>query len=379
MKKLIVLLLAFAMVGGVFAQTPALSASATLSFGVDLDTMQFGFKNDYSAKVTVPFAVANASKKGDSGWWGEIAVSNITFKLSDNPVAGGSALTFTDTDADGNPASLTAKITNGTWALSVYSAASPKFDVALDLTDTAYASAVFGKIDALGFGTKLSYAKGAYSAGIIASSKGDWTTNTSNEFALGTYADYKFTDTVSGGVKVAYDAFQTTKDLTAAAKISASFGKLSTFLGADVKLDAFAFDVRGDVKYAMDDLTAALNVYYGASDIDARAKVDYAKDAIEAGVALTDSDILAGGTYDFAAYAGYTLKADAKTSVYFRVDYTDDFAGARTLTPYVKLTNTSIANTTLTATWCSPTDTTVGVDLLAGKVGALVFAAKVSL
>jgi len=379
MKKLIVLLLAFAMVGGVFAQTPALSASATLSFGVDLDTMQFGFKNAYSAAVTIPFAVANASKKSDSGWWGEIAVSNITFKLSDDPVAGGSALTFTDTDADGNPASLTAKITNGTWALSVYSAVSPKFDVALDLTDTANTSSVYGKVDATGFGTKLSYAKGAYSAGIIASSKGDWITNTLNEFALGTYADYKFTDTVSGGVKVAYDAFEATKELTAAAKINASFGNLSTFLGADVKLDAFAFDIRGDVEYAMDDLSAALNVYYGSSDVDARVAIDYAKDAIEAGVALTDSDILAGGTYDFAAYAGYALKVDETTSVYFRADYTDDFATVRTLTPYVQLTNTSIANTTLTATWCDPTDTTVGVDVLAGNVGALVFAAKIKL
>jgi hypothetical protein len=385
MKKLIVLLLALAMVGGVFAQTPSLSANATLKFGVDLDKMQLGFSNSYSAAVTIPFAVANASKKGDSGWWGEIAVSNVTFELSDDPVAGTGVLTFTDTDADGNPATLSAKITNGTWALSVYSKPSLDFDVALSLDDST--STVKGAFDADSAGTKLSYSAGPLSAGVIATSNGDWTTNTKNEFALGAYADYKLNDNLSFSSKFGYDAFDASKQMAAAGKVSAAFGALKASVAGDATLDTFAYDVRGDVSYALMEgaVTPAVAVYYDQKDLDARVAADYAKDAVEAGISFTDNNIFKKDTQSYAMklYAGYTLKADEKTSVYFRVNYKDDLAGTRTLGPYVKLTNTSIANTTLTVTWCSLADlaagTTDGADLLAKQKGALVFAAKVSL
>lgn len=384
MKKLIVLLLAIAMAGAAFAQTPTLSASATLSFGVDLDTMQSGFKNECSATVTIPFTVADAAKKGESGWWGEIAVSNITFELTDDPTAIG-GFSLNDTDADGNPATLTAKITNGVWALSVYSAKSPDFDVALDLGDTT--STVIGAFDAVGNGTSLSYSAGALSAGVISSSKSDWTTNTKNEFALGGYADYTLNENIKVGGKVGYDLTDADKEFVIAGTAEATYGDLSSFIGSDIDLTGptVNYDVRGDVEYSLLEgvVVPAFAVYYDKKDIDARVAAYYEKDAVEAGLAFTDENLLKKDTqaYVLDIYAGYTYSLAETTTIYMRADYSNDLTGKKgSLIPYVQLKDTSIANTTLTLTWNALASATpAGVDVLAGNWGALVAAAKISL
>ena len=100
MKKLIVLLLAVVMVGAAFAQTPTVSASSTLSWGWDLDSGQTGFQNANDITIEVPFTLEDAEKKGDKGWWGEIAISNLTFILSDDAFSANDPLTFTDVDGD---------------------------------------------------------------------------------------------------------------------------------------------------------------------------------------------------------------------------------------------------------------------------------------
>lgn len=374
MKKLIVLLLAFVMVGAAFAQTPTLSASSTLKFGVDLDTMQFGFSNVNAATITVKFPVDNASKKGDAGWWGEIAVSNLNFKLSDNALTGGSALTFTDVDGDGKPATLTAKLTNGVWALSV----STKNSLDLNNAAAIFNGNVALAIDADIQGTTLSYAANGLSFGLTGTSKGDWTANPLNEFALGANVGYKVSDALSLSAALAYDAFDADKELGATALISYAEGALTASLAADADLTAaFTADTLVKLGYSvMDGLDLTAKAYYSMNDTDLEvyAAADYAVDAVEAGVWFGDYNVFTGPTYDLGVYAGYTAALAEKTSLYVKLEYTNDLAGAQTLTPYAKLTDTSVTNTTLCLEYNAG-----AVDLLAGNLGTLVASAKISL
>ena len=388
MKKLIVLLLTTAMVGAVFAQTPTLSASSTLSWGWDLDTGLTGFANTNKATISVLFPVDNVAKKGEAGWWGEIAVKNLYFKISDNQLTYDDGLTFTDwNDKDGDKvkdsgeyATLSAKITNGMWALSVSSKQS--FDFAN--ADALYTGDVAVTINADKAGTSLSYTANGLSVGVTAASKADWTANTKNEYALGANASYKVGDaiTVSGGV--AYDAFDATKQLGGTASVAYSAAPLTVSVATDLFYDptptpkTFDVDALLTVGYAvMEGLDAEADAYYSTldNDVDAKVAVDYAVDPIEAGVWFGIADpITPAIAYDLGIYAGYTYAIDAATKFYVYAEYTSDFTGKGSLVPYVSLTNTSVTNTTLKLEY-NPDD----ADVLAGKYGKIIASAKISL
>ena len=391
MKKLIVLLLTIAMVGAVFAQTPTLSASSTLSWGWDLDTGYTGFANTNKATISVLFPVDNVAKKGEAGWWGEIAVKDLYFKISDKQLTTGDALTFTDwNDKDGDGvkdsgeyATLSAKITNGMWALSV--STWNKFDFAN--ADALYTGDVAVTIDADKAGTSLSYTANGLSVGVTAASKADWTANTKNEYALGANASYKVGDaiTVSGGV--AYDAFDATKQLGGTASIAYSAAPLTVSVATDLFYDptptpkTFDVDALLTVGYAvMEGLDAEADAYYSTGDDDAEAKVavDYAVDPIEAGIWLGVADPITAIAYDLGVYAGYTYAIDPATKLYGYAEYKNDFTGKGSLVPYVCLSNTSVTNTTLKLEYNAMPDDG-GIDVLAGKYGLLKVSAKISL
>jgi hypothetical protein len=375
MKKLIVLLLAVVMVGAAFAQTPTVSASSTLSWGVDLDTGNTGFKNANDITIEVPFTLEDAKKTGDKGWWGEIAISNLNFILSDNALTGGDALTFTDVDGDGNAASITAKITNGTWAVSV----SSKNDFNFDSAAPVYTGDVAVTIDAQTAGATVSYTAGGLTAGVTAASKGDWTVNAANEYALGANMSYKLTDslTVSGGL--AYDAFDATKDFGATGSVAYDAAPLTVTVAGDGYYNTAVFDFDGSVTvgYAvMEGLDTTVIGYYSTldDDLEAKAAVDYAVDPVEAGVWFGVYDPLTGIVYNLGLYGGYTLAIDEATEFYVRADYTNDLAGAQTLTPYASLTNTSIQNATLLLEYNGG-----AVDVLAGTYGTLIASVTIEL
>ena len=377
MKKLIVLLLSIVMVGAAFAQTPTLSASSTLSWGWDLDTGITGFKNDLTATVTVPFVVEDAKKAGETGWWGEIAVTNITFKLTDDALKASSGLGFTDADDDGNPASLSAKITNGIWALSV--STWNKFDFAN--ADALYTGDVAVTINADTAGTSLSYTANGLTAAITATSKGDWTANLANEYALGANASYKLSDALSVSGGIAYDAFDATKDFGGTASVAYSAAPLTASVATDLfyvqTSSSFDVDALLTVGYTvMEGLDAEADAYYSTIDNDAEAKVavDYAVDPIEAGIWLGVADPISAIAYDLGVYAGYTYAIDPATKLYGYAEYTNDFTGKGSLVPYVSLTNTSVTNTTLKLEY-NPDD----ADVLAGKYGKIIASAKISL
>jgi hypothetical protein len=394
MKKLIVLLLALAAIGAVSAQTPALSASSTLSWGVDLDTGLTGFKNVNSATFKVAFPMDNKSKKGESGWWGQIAVDNLTFILSDdvlstNPAAtdstsvnGNNMLQFQDwVDKDddgvkdsGEYGALTACITNGTWKVSVSSKNS--FDFAN--ADALYDGDVAVALDADTAGTTLSYASGALGFGVTAASKGDWTANASNEYSFGANLSYKLTDALTVTGAAAYDLLDTDNELGFTASAVYSADPLTVSVYSDMLvLGGFNADALFDVAYTvMEGLDAYLDAYYSMSDDDVEVLVgaDYAVDPVEAGVWFGLEDPLTGIAYDFGVYGGYTVAVDKATSLYVYAEYTSDFTGSGALVPYAKLTNTAVANTTLCLEYNAGDQ-----DVIAGKFGTLVASAKVTL
>jgi len=386
MKKLIVLLLSIVMVGAAFAQTPTLSASSTLSWGWDLDTGITGFENKNTANISVLFPVENASKKGDTGWWGEIAVNNLYFEISDEQLTFGDALSFTDwNDLDGDgtidsgekKATLSAKITNGVWALSV--STWNKFDFAN--ADALYTGDVAVAIDADSAGTSLSYTANGLTAAVTATSKGDWLTNAANEYALGANASYKLSDALSVSGGIAYDAFDATKQFGGTASVAYSAAPLTASVATDLfyvqTSSSFDVDALLTVGYTvMEGLDAEADAYYSTIDNDAEAKVavDYAVDPIEAGIWLGVADPISAIAYDLGVYAGYTYAIDPATKLYGYAEYTNDFTGKGSLVPYVSLTNTSVTNTTLKLEY-NPDD----ADVLAGKYGKIIASAKISL
>jgi len=389
MKKLIVLLLTIAMVGAVFAQTPTLSASSTLSWGWDLDTGLTGFANTNKATISVLFPVDNVAKKGEAGWWGEIAVKDLYFKISDEQLTTGDGLTFTDwNDKDGDKvkdsgeyATLSAKITNGIWALSV--STWNKFDFAN--ADALYDGDVAVAIDADTAGTSLSYTANGLTAAITATSKGDWTANLANEYALGANASYKLSDALSVSGGIAYDAFDATKQFGGTASVAYSAAPLTASVATDLFYvptpSSFDADALLTVGYAvMEGLDAEADAYYSTGDDDAEAKVavDYAVDPIEAGIWLGVADPISAIAYDLGVYAGYTYAIDPATKLYGYAEYKNDFTGKGSLVPYVCLSNTSVTNTTLKLEYNAMPDDG-GIDVLAGKYGLLKVSAKISL
>jgi len=385
MKKLIIVLLTFALVGAAFAQTPTLSASSKLEWGWDLDTGITGFANTNNATISVLFPVDNVAKKGEAGWWGEIAVKDLYFKISDKQLTTGNALTFTDwNDKDGDGvkdsgeyATLSAKITNGMWALSV--STWNKFDFAN--ADALYDGDVAVKIDADTAGTSLSYTANGLTAAVTATSKGDWIANAANEYALGANASYKLSDalTVSGGI--AYDAFDASKQFGGTASVAYSAAPLTVSIATDLFYvptpSSFDADALLTVGYAvMEGLDAEADAYYstGDDDVEAKVAVDYEVDPIEAGISLGVYDPISAIAYDLEIYAGYTYAIDPATKLYGYAKYTSDFTGKGSLAPYVSLTNTSVTNTTLKLEY-NPDD----ADVLAGKYGKIIASAKISL
>jgi hypothetical protein len=90
MKKALVVLLALALVGGVFADAPVanvevaeFSGSATVTWGVDLDDDNAtGFKNETSANFTVNIADGGSAATEGDGVWGEIEIKTDGLKIT---------------------------------------------------------------------------------------------------------------------------------------------------------------------------------------------------------------------------------------------------------------------------------------------------------
>ena len=98
MKKALVVLLALALVGGAFADAPVanvevaeFTGSATVTWGVDLDTSKTGFKNDASATFKVNIADGGSAATEGEGVWGEIVIKTDGLQITDAANKNGTA------------------------------------------------------------------------------------------------------------------------------------------------------------------------------------------------------------------------------------------------------------------------------------------------
>jgi hypothetical protein len=99
MKKALVVLLALALVGGAFADAPVanldvaeFTGSATVTWGVDLDTEKTGFKNETDASFKVNIADGGeAATSSDNAVWGEIVVKTDGLSIEQGKIENGTA------------------------------------------------------------------------------------------------------------------------------------------------------------------------------------------------------------------------------------------------------------------------------------------------
>jgi len=376
MKKAIVLLLALMAAVGAFAQTPVVSADATLTWGMDLNTNATGFLNEYSADVTIPFAVEDAEATGE-GVHGYIALTGITFELFDQPVAGGSALGFNDADAYGSPASLEAKIVSGPLYAMVYSQSSLDFDAAGELLD----GAVAGVFHANTYGTQIGYDSEMYDVGLIINAKGDWTTNVDNEYGMGIVASLTFVpDTLALDAGFSYDLTDVTKDMGFWLSVPVTVAGFAITPAADFYIADgadMAFDARLDLGYDITDATnVAVAVYYGG-DEDLEMSIDFSEDGglvenlyFGAGFGYYNAmETVVAATWDAYADLTYTIAMDGDYYVMPYAYFTIDSANLVTLDVGVEAF--LIPNTTFTLDW-------ITTDIENDK-GILTFATNVSL
>ncbi|HPE35916.1 MAG TPA: hypothetical protein PK625_02115, partial [Spirochaetales bacterium] len=355
--------------------TPVVSADATLTWGMDLDTGATGFLNEYSADVTIPFAVEDAEATGE-GVHGYIALTGITFELFDDPVVGGFN-GINDVDGYGSPASLEAKIVSGPLYAMVYSQSDLEFNAAADLLD----GEVEGLFDANTYGTQIGYDSEMYDVGLIINSKGDWTTNVDNEYGMGIVASLTFVpDTLALDAGFSYDLTDVTKDMGFWVSVPVTVAGFAITPAADFYIADgadMAFDARLDLGYDITDATnVAVAVYYGG-DEDLEMSIDFYEDG-----GFVENLYFGFG---FGYYNALETAVAATWDTYVDLTYTIAMDGDYYVMPYAHFStdNTNvialnlgveaflIPNTTFTLDW----DTT---DL--GNVnGILTFATNVSL
>ena len=189
MKKIGILLIAFLLVGafafgeeGDISTTWELEASATNTFGIDLEEGTTGFRNEASGSLTVELVPeATAESEGD-GWYGWIEVADFSLSVSDSGVSG---------SAD----NITAQITDDVVYVQIYSAPSASianFAPALNGGDAVdpETTSVEGTGDNEEQGITIGYGDGPVNdLSVRVFSYGDWTANEDNKYGLAVNAD----------------------------------------------------------------------------------------------------------------------------------------------------------------------------------------------
>jgi hypothetical protein len=197
--------------------TYTLTGSASVTFGYDLDTGYTGFHNTADASFTLNLLAADGTDthQGTGGAYGSITINNIEFYWTDsNGVTappGGTASTldagFGPDPLDGASVDVTAKIVVTPFEIGVYAA--PAYtqdffgafedadvpDLVVDASETAFPMLGAGFTHTL-YGTWVTATFGPAAVTVKVASNGDWTTNSSNEYAEGVEATLTFTPVV---------------------------------------------------------------------------------------------------------------------------------------------------------------------------------------
>jgi hypothetical protein len=191
--------------------TLALTGSASVTWGFDLDHSATGFKNVGNASFTLSLLAADGTDThaGTGAAYGSITINNIEAYWNDVGVAAGFTALGPD-PTDDKSADVTAKIVVTPFEIGVYAAPGMTQDffatfedadvpdLVVDNNETAFG--MFGSGYATNYGTWVTGTFGPAAVTVKVVSNGDWTTNTQNDYAFGGEAVLTFKPvTVSAG------------------------------------------------------------------------------------------------------------------------------------------------------------------------------------
>jgi len=264
MKKALAILLALALVAGaVYAEDAAytLSGSASLVWGIDLNTQNHGFTNSASATLTFPLTHDGDKKSGDP-ITGEISISDFVMSITNGAF-----------DGDNYNGSVTAKILlPSNMFIQIASAPSQKFNNAKPLS-SFYADA--GSTSSTSVSPAIAPNAGGFAFGMT----GDF------NFALKVNSSNKHTDaTGDNSYGVALDVGYKFGDM-GDVKVNTLFGNFNSMLiAAGLGLNLKPFE--GFTAF----VGADFQTVSGANDLDARVTLGYKM-----------ADVF---SFDFATYLG---------------------------------------------------------------------------
>lgn len=377
MKKLAIITMIFAIAAIAFAEdgavSLAVSGDATLSWGIDLDTMDTGFNNAFANKLVVTlFAKQTLTHAGENYPYGTISLKDI--ELSSGDVKDGATGTLANFKIGGVSADV---LLSEALMFSVYGAPGVDVGVAKAFKDIEgnetndVAAAIAGTGTA--YGTAITYKAGDISFKAKVGSFGDWTdTDDPDQYFGGADFSLGLGSTGSVAVGVMYGPFTTGGDLMIGLKPSFTFGPLGLNVAADFDvLNGFNFDVALGTTVTLENIAVLnINAYYGNT---LKAQVIADLKAVENLTAKVTADLYGILTaFDFGVKAELAYNINGikpyATLVYHANDTIDLTAGLEL--------GGLVEKTTFTLEWAT-TDITGAVDS-ATPLGKVIAKAKVA-
>jgi hypothetical protein len=372
MKKLSILLIGLLLVTGFafavdFAPSVTVDGSASITWGIDLNTNYTGFQNGMTNSIAITFVPeGDASKSGEDGLYGKIVLDN--FKAT--------AFTLT-------APTITGTIVIDPVSIKIYSAPSFSYDKA-PVVDDANVSVALGDADNTIGGVTITVPVDPITLKIMAASDGDWLTNSENDYAVG--ADVTLAvSPVTVELGFIY-GFLDAPTLGISAKVSASVavvGGLDVWAGFDgAQPDGgdFDFDLGAGTTLALTednadgnsaDVTLASHIYLGDPDTDLDLSIGFSEpeagglmDMLSATVAVKLLDVLETLAYTVDVDGAYNT-GDLKP--YFGFGYGSDEIFDLNVGVYLYAGLTGIDNTTIKLDYVS-TDLSTDNGVITAKV-----------
>jgi hypothetical protein len=287
MKKAIVMLLAFAVIGGfVFAQDDVvprstgltIAGSGTVSWGINLNDQATGFKNESSIEIKYPLIDQGSSTHGGDPITGEITLKDLSCAI-DGDTAGWIDI--------GGGVEAKIKFPNsmymtvyGNPGLSVNNAKTlkPWVDYADDNDWDDVNGVVKPSVTTTG-GVKFGM-DGDFSFSLIVASNNDYSstpTNVNNDYGIGANVGYKVTDLLSADAGIIYGILGATPATfggTVKVTVNPKDSGLTAVVAADLSnVGAVSgMDAMVTVDYALAKLVSlGAGFYYGDADLAATA------------------------------------------------------------------------------------------------------------
>jgi len=284
-----------------------LTASAKLSWGIDLDTMHTGFKNSETIDAYVWFFKDETTDthQGEGDWYGVIKIKDIElfwytneakyFANSDTVTTGWTWADVGVSDLANEDPEAEAKIVGlgGDLAIGIYThpdlGSNVDFvaslenddkkdnDVDYDTLDDETTNEADLGVDYDGFGTYVSYTLiEALTVGFEVLSQNDWTVNDADAYAMALDVQYKIAPlTITAGVNYGFYAFSEDNGADPfgfGLKVAADTDMVDGWVGFDGAFDSdwadpFDFEIGAGATFTLFEVTTAeLGVTYGTGN-----------------------------------------------------------------------------------------------------------------